>query len=297
MRGGPEKLIDTCSEMDIEPTNLNLSENDSFDDFLEDFEDNPVDDNMINDDMHDDEPDFTLKHDTTDEQIMGANYADLLYQIRLREKKYHKFDRSQLEDLNIERFLREVKKCRDRIANKYKALEEAYNTFHPSLYETMDNESIKHEYSVYKKKNNNAPTFDIVDDMRSYLSHNHPAWDSVHKRMTTLSEITNPPIKAITYYRYDKREIELQAYRIYLLNDVDIITIPHEKHRNYIVTACIYANEAYNDEEMKLMTIPDLQQKLKKRLPKTEKPAVIKNNSLLFLMNRSISSTNANSLI
>ena len=248
-----ERLLSTLNAMDIEPTTLN---NDDFDDLFN--EDDNDDDPII-----DDSPDFVLTHSTTDADINKASYADMLYQMRLREKKFHNLDRSQLEELSIEHFLREVKACRDRIKKKYKIIENAYNKFNPSLYDTLDNESIVHEYNVFAKNNHVSSIHTTHDDMRVFLKSKHPAWDSILKRMITLDEIAQPPLKAITYYRYDKREVEMQAYHIYLLPNDQIEKLPPDTLKSNIVTCYIFLQKKYDNNELNIMTVPLLQGKLK----------------------------------
>ena len=78
------------------------------------------------------------------------------------------------------------------------------------------------------------------DEMRVFLKSKHPAWDSIMKRMITLNEIAQPPLKAITYYRYDNREVEMQAYHIYLLPNDQIENLPPDTLKSNIITCYIY---------------------------------------------------------
>ena len=89
-----EKLMSTLDAMEDEPTHLPIAEDGDFDDLFGENDN----DNLILDDIT---PDFLLKHDTKDAEIDLASYADMLHQLRLREKKFHKYDHSQLEKLSI----------------------------------------------------------------------------------------------------------------------------------------------------------------------------------------------------
>ena len=78
-----EKLLSTLTAMEIEPTHLFLSEDNEFDDLFEDDDyDTILDDNA---------PDFVLTRTTTDDEINTAGYADMLFQMRLREKKVSQY--------------------------------------------------------------------------------------------------------------------------------------------------------------------------------------------------------------
>lgn len=75
-----EKLMSTLDAMEDEPTHLPIAEDGDFDDLFGENDN----DNLILDDIT---PDFLLKHDTKDAEIDLASYADMLHQLRLREKK------------------------------------------------------------------------------------------------------------------------------------------------------------------------------------------------------------------
>ena len=127
---------------------------------------------------------FILKHDTSDEEIHTACYADLMHQMRLRQKTFHKYDRSELEKFPLEYFIKEVFKCRDLILNRYNRIKKANTSLNPSLLDTLDESSIPHEYNVFIKNNKDLepPVSPTPSQMRSFLKANRPGWNIVLKK-------------------------------------------------------------------------------------------------------------------
>ena len=55
--------------------------------------------------------------------------------------------------------------------------------------------------------------------------------------------MSKKPLKAITYYRRDKKEVELQAHRIYIMPNDQIEQMPPDDIRTYRVHCCVYLPE------------------------------------------------------
>ena len=170
---------------------------------------------------------FELTNLTTDNDIKSALFADLIFQMRLREKTSQPHDRGELEDMQYRTLIDAVRSCRDRIKTYYDKVAAAYVSNPPSDYQTMDHATLKQELNTWieKNPNNDTSTLKTDDDIRSFMLSKHIAWNFALKRCISLEEISTPPKRKFSYYHYDSDEYGLALFHIRDLKDNTIQTM------------------------------------------------------------------------
>ena len=174
---------------------------------------------------------FILTDQTTDSEINSALFADLIFQMRLREKTFQPHDRGELEDMRFVVLLDAVIATRDRIKRRYDTVTEAFITNPPTYYDEMDIATLTSEINKWKTQNPTivVPSLLTTNEIRAFLLSHHPAWNPVTKKCTTLDEIRYPPLRKFTYYQYSNDEEGLAMYHLRSLTDDQITSFPKER--------------------------------------------------------------------
>ena len=209
---------------------------------------------------------FILTDQSTDSDIKSALFADLIFQMRLREKTFQPHDRGELEDMRFVVLLDAVIATRDRIKRRYQTVNEAFITNPPSYYDEMDTTALTNELNKWKTHNPTLAVPPLVtnNEVRAFLLSHHPAWNSVTQKCTTLDEIRYPPTRKFTYFQYPSDEEGLAMYHLRLLTDDEITSMSKERVIWFLQVSNNYNKVIMELSDYTIQPLHDLQTTLKR---------------------------------